>query len=55
MFDRIVNETYCNTPADKILLIYGFGDDFLIGGYWHTKFYLEVVGVCKYPFFTEIS
>ena len=55
MFDIIVNETYCNLPATKLLLIYGFDDDFVIGGYWHTKFYLEVVGVGKYPFFMEIT
>jgi len=54
MFDRIVNETYCNLNPNQLLIIYGFNDDFVIGGYWHTKFYLEVIGIGKYPFFTKI-
>jgi len=55
MFDIIVNETYCNLPATKLLPIYGFDDDFIIGSNWWTKFYLYVIGVGKYPFFMEIA
>ena len=42
MLDRIVDETRFLGDISSLLIIYGFGDDFLIGRHWYTKFNLKV-------------
>lgn len=42
MLDRIIDETRFLGSINSLLIIYGFGDDFLIGRDWYTKFYLKV-------------
>jgi len=42
MLDKIIPETRFNGNINELLLICGFGDDFLIGRHWYTKFYVKV-------------
>lgn len=42
MFDKIINETLFTGNINDLLLIYGFGDDFLMGGGWYTEFNIKV-------------
>jgi len=43
MIYREVNESFCNVPINKLLLIYKFGEDFVIGGKWHFLFYIKIL------------
>ena len=40
--DKIIAEKRFNGNINELLIIYGFDDDFLIGGDWHTKFYVKI-------------
>lgn len=42
MDTKIIEEKKYEGNIKDLLIIYGFGDGFLIGGHWHTKFYVKL-------------